>query len=507
MSTQNNSLSYLNLSIKSSSNLLPKLNSISQTYSDEYDIDYLITQLTLKKKRSAFNIYISDKYDEIKKNNPNFMSSQIFDILNKNWSEKLSKEEKEKYKILANEEKKIYEREKEIMRQYYKNLSSKEKSTAYRKFLNSRLNEGIKNEEEPKNIKIKAIKDWSKMSKEEKLNWQNKIDNNENWWDRAKQSKNISSYCVFVQKKIEDAKEKNEEILNFDDCAKIWKKMSKNKKKIYEAYAEEINEERKNMREIYEIINGIQPKKPAGAYKIFLSEKIKEGELKGKNIYKDGKKMWNELPENEKEEYLKKAKKIKLCYIYKKMLYKKNNRKILPPKPKNAYNYFIASLKGIKPKNGENFFQMTRRLWNKMDEDKKQKFNDLAEEDIRKYEMKMVKFEDKIYDIPERAKGAFQMFIMDKFPLLKEKNKDLPTYVIFSMISDEWKELNDDDKNIYEKMAIQDKERFLIQNEEFKENGYYSKDKFKNHKENEIKENGKRRSITKSQCKKRSVKK
>ena len=507
MSTQNNSLSYLNLSIKSSSNLLPKLNSISQTYSDEYDIDYLITQLTLKKKRSAFNIYISDKYDEIKKNNPNFMSSQIFDILNKNWSEKLSKEEKEKYKILANEEKKIYEREKEIMRQYYNNRSSKEKSTAYRKFLNSRLNEGIKNEEEPKNIKKKAIKDWSKMSKEEKLNWQNKIDNNENWWDRAKQSKNISSYCVFVQKKIEDAKEKNEEILNFDDCAKIWKKMSKNKKKIYEAYAEEINEERKNMREIYEIINGIQPKKPAGAYKIFLSEKIKEGELKGKNIYKDGKKMWNELPENEKEEYLKKAKKIKLCYIYKKMLYKKNNRKILPPKPKNAYNYFIASLKGIKPKNGENFFQMTRRLWNKMDEDKKQKFNDLAEEDIRKYEMKMVKFEDKIYDIPERAKGAFQMFIMDKFPLLKEKNKDLPTYVIFSMISDEWKELNDDDKKIYEKMAIQDKERFLIQNEEFKENGYYSKDKFKNNKENEIKENGKRRSITKSQCKKRSVKK
>ena len=507
MLTQNNSLSYLNLSIKSSSNLLPKLNSISQTYSDEYDIDYLITQLTLKKKRSAFNIYISDKYDEIKKDNPNFMSSQIFDILNKNWSEKLSKEEKEKYKILANEEKKIYEREKEIMRQYYNNRSSKEKSTAYRKFLNSRLNEGIKNEEEPKNIKIKAIKDWSKMSKEEKLNWQNKIDNNENWWDRAKQSKNISSYCVFVQKKIEDAKEKNEEILNFDDCAKIWKKMSKNKKKIYEAYAEEINEERKNMREIYEIINGIQPKKPAGAYKIFLSEKIKEGELKGKNIYKDGKKMWNELPENEKEEYLKKAKKIKLCYIYKKMLYKKNNRKILPPKPKNAYNYFIASLKGIKPKNGENFFQMTRRLWNKMDEDKKQKFNDLAEEDIRKYEMKMVKFEDKIYDIPERAKGAFQMFIMDKFPLLKEKNKDLPTYVIFSMISDEWTKLNDDDKSIYEKMAIQDKERFLIQNEEFKENGYYSKDKFKNNKENEIKENGKRRSITKSQCKKRSVKK
>ena len=80
-------------------------------------------------------------------------------------------------------------------------------------------------------------------------------------------------------------------MLNFDTCAKIWKKMSKNKKKIYEAYAEEMNRERKTMREIYEIINGIQPNKPAGAFKIFLSEKIKEGELKGKNIYKDGKKI------------------------------------------------------------------------------------------------------------------------------------------------------------------------------------------------------------------------
>ena len=506
MSTQINTSSNLNLSINSSSNLIPKLNSITQNNSDENDLDYLITQITLKKKRTAFNIYISEKYDEIKKKNPNFISSQIFEILNKTWREKVSKEEKEKYKNLANEEKKIYEKDIEIMRQYYNNISSKEKSTAYITFLNSRLNKGIKNEEEQKNIKLKAIKDWSKMSKEEKLKWQNKKDNNDNWWERAKSLKNITPYCVFVQKKIEDAKEKNEEIINIDDCAKIWKKMSKNKKKIYEAYADEMNEERKNMREIYEIINGIQPNKPAGAFKIFLSEKTKEGEFKGKNVYKYGKKLWDELSDNEKEEYLHKAKKIKLCYMYKKMLYKKNNRKILPPKPKSAYNYFIASLKGIKPKNGENFFQMCFKLWNKMDEDKKKIFYDLAEEDIRKYEMKMEKYEDKIFDIPKTAKGAFQLFIMDRFPLLKEKNKDLPTYVIYTMISDEWKNLNDEDKKTYEKMAIEDKERFLRENEEFKENGYYSKSNLKSQNEKEIYENGKRRSIRKSQIMKKTVK-
>ena len=98
MTTQNNPSSYMNSSVKSSSNLIPSLNTISQEYSDEYDLDYLITQLTLKKKRSPFNIYISENYEVIKKKNPNFISSQIFEILNKNWREKVSKEEKEKYK-------------------------------------------------------------------------------------------------------------------------------------------------------------------------------------------------------------------------------------------------------------------------------------------------------------------------------------------------------------------------------------------------------------------------
>ena len=232
MTTQNNPSSYMNSSVKSSSNLIPSLNTISQEYSDEYDLDYLITQLTLKKKRSPFNIYISENYEVIKKKNPNFISSQIFEILNKNWREKVSKEEKEKYKNLANEEKKNYEKEIEIMRQYYNINLSKEKSTAYRIFLNSRLKEGFKNEQEPEDIKKIARKDWSEMSKEEKLKWQNEKDNIDNWWERAKNSKNISSYCIFIQKKIEDAKEKNEEMLNFDTCAKIWKKMSKNKKNI-----------------------------------------------------------------------------------------------------------------------------------------------------------------------------------------------------------------------------------------------------------------------------------
>ena len=58
---------------------------------------------------------------------------------------------------------------------------------------------------------------------------------------------------------------KKEDVPNFKTCAKIWKKMSEKDKKKYEKFAEEMNEERKKMRELFEIANGIQPKKPAGA--------------------------------------------------------------------------------------------------------------------------------------------------------------------------------------------------------------------------------------------------
>ena len=83
-----------------------------------------------------------------------------------------------------------------------------------------------------------------------------------------------------------------------------------------------------------------------GAFKIFLQEMAKEGKFNGKNAFKEGRKLWDELSEDEKESYLKKAHKIKLCYIYKKMLFKQKIKKNMPSKPPTAYNLFVQSMKG-----------------------------------------------------------------------------------------------------------------------------------------------------------------
>jgi hypothetical protein len=130
------------------------------------------------------------------------------------------------------------------------------------------------------------------MSKEDKLEWKNEKKENDSWWEQAKKSKHINAYAVFVQKKIEEANEKKEEIPSFKKCVKLWKQITNKEKEKYIELAEIMNEERKRMRELFEIANGIQPKKPAGAYKIFLSEKAKEGVFKGKNVIIEGRKMW-----------------------------------------------------------------------------------------------------------------------------------------------------------------------------------------------------------------------
>ncbi len=93
----------------------------------------------------------------------------------------------------------------------------------------------------------------------------------------------ITPYEVFIQKYIEECKNKMQEISKFKDISKAWSHLSNKEKNKYYEYANEMNEERKKRRDFFEIIHGIRPKRPAGAYKIFLSEKAKEDCFKGKD--------------------------------------------------------------------------------------------------------------------------------------------------------------------------------------------------------------------------------
>ena len=441
----------------------------------EKEINQIISEITLKHGRSPYSLFIMDNYLYEKKEKSKLSSIEIFKILSEKWH-KLDLKEKEKYIKISNEEKEKYKCNIKIIKNYYNNQKEKSDSTSFQNFFNCLIKKYFNKNKEIKEIKNKAYKKWLKMSNEKQLKWKNKIISPDDWIERSKNTKYINSFVIFIYKSIFESKEKKEEIPKFKILLNKWKNISKEEKKKYEDITKEIISERKKLKYLFEIVNEIKQKKPGGAYKIFLSEKANEGIFKGKkNIFKEGREMWNQLSKEEKDDYLNKAKKIKLCYIYKKILYKKNIRKNLPTKPKSSYNFFVSSMKGKNYEKGESFLNMCKREWDKLKNNEKEKFEIEAEKDRIKYESKMKKFQNRIFNFPKRPKTSFQFYIMDKFDIIKKESPDLNNNIILIDIAKEWNILDNELKQSYEIKAENDKERFNIQYSEFKEKGFYTK--------------------------------
>ena len=175
---------------------------------------------------------------------------------------------------------------------------------------------------DPKDIRTKASKDWKLMDPKDKEVYEDRKKDTDDWFEKAKHTRKVTALSIFVQKTVEKAKEEKEEVPKLAELAAAWKKLSAGDKKKYIKFAEDINNEREKLQHIWELVNGVKPKRPAGAFRIFLQEKAKEKALKSID---DGKKLWAKLSEEEKEKYLKKAHTCRLAYQYKKMIYEKKN--------------------------------------------------------------------------------------------------------------------------------------------------------------------------------------
>jgi len=277
---------------------------------------------------------------------------------------------------------------------------------------------------------------------------------------------------MFVQKAVKTAKDQGKDVPRLADLAATWKSLKKADKEKYVRYADEINEDRDTLQNLYELVNGIKPKRPAGAFRVFLQEKAKEKVL---HSLSQGKEMWNKLSEDEKEAYLKKAHTYKLAYKYKKMIYNKKVRKILPKKPLTAYSFFLKEKKGIKMPKGEKAVVYWREEFNNLSKDKRKKYEEKAEKDKERYEKKMLEFKNVVFDMPKRPLTAFSLFVRDRLPDLKKEDKETPTPELLRKVAKEWQKEEGVSQAKYEKKAEYDKKRFKKQLRDFETLGYYKK--------------------------------
>ena len=254
------------------------------TLEEEEKIDQIMKDITLKRPRNAYTQFVLKEYEQHKlKNDDAKIVLKEFSIsCGEKWK-KLSSDEKKQYVKLYEEEKAKYKNDLELVRHYlFKDYNDTVRSspTAYRIFLNEKLREGFDKKHDPKEVKKEAASEWAKMSNEEKQLYKDKKKENDNWFQKAQKIKKITPIALFIQKQIEEAKKNGKEPPQLKEIAPAWKQLSKEEKKTFEKYAQELNEEKEQLQDIYEITHGIKPKRPKGAYRIFLQEKAKNNQIK-----------------------------------------------------------------------------------------------------------------------------------------------------------------------------------------------------------------------------------
>ena len=439
-------------------------------------IDDLLENITLKRPRNAYTQFCIEEVEKYKnKNKGKKISLREFSgQCAEKWKD-LSEKEKGKYNNKYEEEKIRYKQDLDKVRHYifmdYNDVVHRA-PTAYRLFLNERLRKGFEKNQDPKEVKKKASDDWRKMSLDERADYIEQKKENDTWFEKAKKLKRVTPLSIFVQKAVEKAKEQGKDVPVLADLAATWKKLKQADKDKYVSYADEINEERERLQHLYELVNGIKPRRPAGAFRVFLQEKAKEKALKS---IQDGKKMWDKLSEDEKEVYLKKSHTIKLAYKYKTMIYNKKIKKVLPKRPANAYGQFLKEKKGMKVPKGEKAVAYWRPFYDQLTKDKKKKYEEKAAAEKVRYEKKMAEFKNYVFDIPKRPATPFALFVKDRIPDLKEENKDAPVTKLIKMAAKEWTSEEGVSQKKYEQKALKDKSRYKKQMKEFETLGYYKK--------------------------------
>ena len=262
-----------------------------------------------------------------------------------------------------------------------------------------------------------------------------------------------------------------DKILSIDKFAELYNDLSNTKKLIYEDYSNEFLLLRFKIRDIYDAIHGICTKSPSGALRIFLQEKAYNGEIKS---IEEGKNLWIKLSEDKKEIYLSKCHLQFLAFKYKELIYNKKIKRFLPKKPCSPFAAFIQFNKGKYVPKGYNIIKYMQFLFNNLSSEDKKKFDIKYSQLVENYNKKIISFNNKIFDLPNKPKSSFAYYLSEKLVYLYQNEKEFDINRAIEMIFYEWSN-GKVDKSVYLEKAKKDKIRFEIQLKEFESLGYYSK--------------------------------
>jgi len=187
-------------------------------------------------------------------------------------------------------------------------------------FKDSYVAKAIENGEDVKKARDNARSEWDKLSDKHIEVWNNAYEEHKDLMEALKKFKpgKVNSYSLYVRDQVAQKGR------NFTTAADNWKKESDKIKNKYAELATEENKDKQRLYALWEVANGVKPKRPTGPLRIFMAECGKLGKLSGsKTPISDCMEMFKKLSTEDRENYERMAAKERLEYQIKKAAYNK----------------------------------------------------------------------------------------------------------------------------------------------------------------------------------------
>jgi hypothetical protein len=437
---------------------------LSQTQKIEEAFEEQLLDIDLTKPRTSFNFFCQEMFNSDKNNKIDSKTMKEFSKKFKSIPEK----DRNKYNDLAEKDKERYEEHLSLVHTHLIKKPDYERKSGYHYYIDDQIGKALEKGEDATEARLNAREKWSKMDDESREKYNEMSHKNRETYDKLRQlrSEKISAYFLFSRDKRKSAKEKGEN-LTISELAKMWKNSKDYVKEKYEEYAKELKEEMDKNKDLMELALNMKPSRPPTAYNFFTKEMYQQGQVKGFGKSKQISEKWEALPDEEREKYLRMAKKERLIYIIKKQNYDSMLRKDLGKAP-SAMNLFFQDMAGDKMN-----LQELYAKWKGSDAGTKKKYQKKAIEEKENFQKRVIEFNHRVYEKPKNILSAYTFFVKHKYKDIKAQNPDVENTQMFKLMSEAYHKLTEKQLKVYKDMADAD---YLVKKEQQKQyeaNGYY----------------------------------
>ena len=156
----------------------------------------------------------------------------------------------------------------------------------------------------------------------------------------------------------------------------------------------------------------------------------------------------------------------------------KYKKKKDPNAPKRGLSSYMCFCRDVRPKVSEKYDTIAEigremgRMWRALPEKEKAKYKAISDAERKEYAKKMIGYspppteyiaikKKRTPSDVKRPRSAYVFFVKDSYHTTAKKHPDITRQDIIKMIGAQWKKMSESQKTKYNKMATEDKTRYV----------------------------------------------